>query len=424
LKYGLYGVVLAAVVGGTVAWTQVDKTVTVQVDGAAVQKVRTDASTVAGVLQDAKLQVGPHDIVAPAPADHVHGGSQIVLRRGRLLDLDIDGLHRQVWTTAPTVAAAMAQLGYATTDFTSVSRAKRLPLSPTSIEVRTPKTVTVVVDGQTHIVDTTDPTVAALLHQLDVKVNSGDRMSVRSTAALSDGLQIVIRRVTHKTLTSSKAVPFATTTANDPTLPVGQTSVVSPGKAGITRLIYSAVYIDGKLAGKTLVKKVIVAAPQTRVVKHGTKKPPPVVVTTTPVAPPSTGASSGAVGATAPSTGTAPTPSTAPTSNAPVPTPTGTDPASAQIIGRQMAAARGWGDDQFECLFQMWGRESGWRVDAANGSGAYGIPQALPGSKMAVYGADWQTNPATQIAWGLAYIGGRYGTPCNAWNTWQSQGWY
>jgi hypothetical protein len=72
----------------------------------------------------------------------------------------------------------------------------------------------------------------------------------------------------------------------------------------------------------------------------------------------------------------------------------------------------------------MWNRESGWRVNAANGSGAYGIPQALPGSKMAAFGADWQTNPRTQIEWGLSYISGRYGTPCGAWSSWQAQGWY
>jgi hypothetical protein len=100
------------------------------------------------------------------------------------------------------------------------------------------------------------------------------------------------------------------------------------------------------------------------------------------------------------------------------------NPGSAQAIDRQMLQARGMGDDQFACLVALWNRESGWRVNAYNSSGAYGIPQALPGSKMAAYGADWQTNPATQIAWGLGYITGRYGTPCGAWGHSQSTGWY
>ena len=72
----------------------------------------------------------------------------------------------------------------------------------------------------------------------------------------------------------------------------------------------------------------------------------------------------------------------------------------------------------------MWDRESGWRYAAANASGAFGIPQALPGSKMATAGGDWQTNPATQISWGLGYIKARYGDPCKAWAFWQVNHYY
>ncbi len=106
--------------------------------------------------------------------------------------------------------------------------------------------------------------------------------------------------------------------------------------------------------------------------------------------------------------------------------PAGTpDPGSAKAIAHAMIADRGWGDDQYNCLVSLWDRESGWNVYAHNGSsGAYGIPQALPGSKMASAGADWQTNPATQISWGLGYISGRYGSPCGAWSHSQATGWY
>ncbi|WP_350346906.1 hypothetical protein ABIQ69_09630 [Agromyces sp. G08B096] len=102
------------------------------------------------------------------------------------------------------------------------------------------------------------------------------------------------------------------------------------------------------------------------------------------------------------------------------------NPSGAQAIARDlMASMYGWGDDQFGCLVELWNHESGWNVYASNGSsGAYGIPQALPGSKMAVYGDDWQTNPATQIKWGLGYVSGRYGTPCGAWDAFNAQGWY
>lgn len=101
------------------------------------------------------------------------------------------------------------------------------------------------------------------------------------------------------------------------------------------------------------------------------------------------------------------------------------DPGSAQAIAYQMLQARGWGDDQYNCLVSLWNRESGWNVYAYNaGSGAYGIPQALPGSKMASAGPDWQNSAATQITWGLGYISGRYSTPCGAWSHSESSGWY
>jgi hypothetical protein len=101
------------------------------------------------------------------------------------------------------------------------------------------------------------------------------------------------------------------------------------------------------------------------------------------------------------------------------------DPGSAQAAGYAAVHARGWGDDQYNCLVSLWNKESHWNVYAYNaGSGAYGIPQALPGSKMASAGPDWQTNAATQIAWGLGYIQGRYQTPCGAWAHSQASGWY
>ncbi|WP_342776337.1 transglycosylase SLT domain-containing protein [Nonomuraea terrae] len=94
-------------------------------------------------------------------------------------------------------------------------------------------------------------------------------------------------------------------------------------------------------------------------------------------------------------------------------------------IAKPMVSERGWSTAQYRCLVKLWHRESGWNHRAANGSsGAYGIPQALPGHKMASSGRDWRTNPRTQIKWGLRYIKQRYGTPCRAWGHFQSHRWY
>ena len=385
LKYGIYAAVLAGVVGGTAAWRSVDKSVTLVVDGQS-RTVQTLGGHVSDVLTSAGYRLGVHDLVAPAPDATVHSGSRIVLDRARLLRLDVNGVHRDIWTTATTVSQALDQLGYSTADFTSVSRAQRLPLTPTDLDLRTPKFVTVVHDKKTVQVVTTDGTVAQLLADLNVKVSGQDHVSVPLGSALVPGQHILIGRVVRSTVTADKVLPFSTTDKNVSTIASGQTTVLTAGQNGLARVTYAVVTVDGKVVGRTPLKTVVVRAPQTQVVGVGT------------------GAAASAPAA--PVAGIA------------------VSPGSAQAIARQLAAERGWGDDQFYCLVQMWDRESGWRVHAANPSGAYGIPQALPGYKMSSAGPDWQDNATTQITWGLGYIAGRYGTPCGAWSWWQANGWY
>jgi hypothetical protein len=113
---------------------------------------------------------------------------------------------------------------------------------------------------------------------------------------------------------------------------------------------------------------------------------------------------------------TTPPPATAP---APPAQPSG----SPRQIAASMLGSYGW-SGQFGCLQALWNRESGWNPTASNPDGAYGIPQALPGLKMASAGADWQTDAATQIRWGLGYIKSTYGSPCAAWSHEEATGWY
>jgi hypothetical protein len=134
--------------------------------------------------------------------------------------------------------------------------------------------------------------------------------------------------------------------------------------------------------------------------------------------------------------------SASPTASAPAPRPSATQPAPKpstlqalpagcgqysgnQLIACQLLPSFGFSTSEMSALIPMWNRESSWNAYAQNpSSGAYGIPQALPGSKMASVAADWQTNPATQIKWGLGYIKDTYGTPSAAWAFWQNNGWY
>ncbi|MHA3704594.1 aggregation-promoting factor C-terminal-like domain-containing protein [Jatrophihabitans sp. YIM 134969] len=402
VAFGLYGVVIAGLVGGTITWATVDKTVRLDVDGQTTS-FHTLSGTVKGALSDAGYNPTARDIVAPGLSAKVHDDSEIVLRRGRLLKLTVDGKEREVWVNSPTVSQAMADLGYSTSTFTSVSRSQRLPLSPTSIDIRTPKAVILVHDGQKQTLLTTAASVEQMLTDAGIVLGPIDRLSVPAASAPREGLTVTLQRVSKGRVAEDKTVPYVTTNQPDGSMVKGQTEVVTAGKNGFNRVTYAVIYIDGKIAGKTQVSTQVLSAPTTQVQKVGTAAPPAA----TPA--PSTGGDSGG------SDGSSGGGSAAPA------VPSG----DAQSIAHQMVLARGWGEDQFSCLVSLWNKESGWNVHASNGgSGAYGIPQALPGSKMASAGPDWQDSAATQITWGLGYISGRYGTPCGAWGHSQSTGWY
>ena len=98
----------------------------------------------------------------------------------------------------------------------------------------------------------------------------------------------------------------------------------------------------------------------------------------------------------------------------------------AQSIASDLNTANfNWSDRQMACLNKLWTHESNWNFAAINRhSGARGIPQALPGKKMAAVATDWKTNPITQIIWGMKYVKNRYGTPCQALSHWQKRNWY
>ena len=275
IKYGLAAAVAAGFVGGITAFATASSgtPVTVTVDGQAKQ-ITTEASTVKGALKTAGYRVNSHDLVAPSPTAQIHSGSKIVLNRGRLLHLVVDGQRKDVWTTAPTVAVALSQLGYSTADFVSVSRSRRLPLSPTAIAVRQPKHITVLHDRRTDQVVSTASTVAAVLGALGVTVDSADRLTPAATTPVTDGLAIRVQRVTSKKVTQHLSTDYPIVRHSDASMYEGSTKVVTKGKEGSTDVTYEILYIDGQRAGKKLVARSVVTAPKTQVVKVGTKKRP------------------------------------------------------------------------------------------------------------------------------------------------------
>jgi uncharacterized protein YabE (DUF348 family) len=275
IKFSLYGIVLAGIGGGLLALgASGDKTVTLKVD-AESKTLQTEAATVGQVLANAKYTVGEHDVVAPALSTKVNSGSTIVLKRGRLLHLSVDGIARDVWVTAPTVADALADLGYNNTaQFSSVSRDKRLPLDASALEVRTPKQVTVTHDGQTQIVTTTAATVAQVLANASVTVGAADILSVPATSAPSAGQVIVVQRVEVKTIVVTEAVAFPTTGKPDPTMVVGQIKVITKGKTGTARVTYNLGTVDGKEISRTKIAVVVLTQPSPQLQNVGSKPKP------------------------------------------------------------------------------------------------------------------------------------------------------
>ena len=206
------------------------------------------------------------------------------------------------------------------------------------------------------------------------------RVSVARDESADPAVSVVVHRVEVSDVPTTTPVPFETVVQEDPNVYEDEApTVAQEGVEGVHTLVERVTTVDGVEESREVVSEGVTAEPVTKIVVQGTKERP-----------------SGPAAA-----------------------------ADAKEIARQMVAARGWGADQFQCLDRLWEKESNWNPSATNSSsGAYGIPQALPGKKMASVGSDWRTNPATQITWGLDYIAGRYGTPCGAWAHSQAKNWY
>ncbi|HET6877703.1 MAG TPA: transglycosylase family protein [Jatrophihabitans sp.] len=275
VKYGLYGAVVAGVVGGSAAFaTAASATpVTLVVDGH-VKDINTTASDVQGVLAAAGYHVDQHDIVAPDLHAQVSDGSKIVLKRGRLLHLTVDGKQKNVWTTAPTVALALQQLGYPSADFVSVSRSQRLPLSATSIDVRTPKTVTVRHDHRKETAVTTAATVGQFLDQVGVTLGKHDRVHPALSTPISPNLDIRVERVRIHEVTAHETIDYKIVKHYTSSMYDGHSKVVRSGREGMEKVVYRVVRVDGKRTKRTEIGRQMVRRPVAEIERIGTKNRP------------------------------------------------------------------------------------------------------------------------------------------------------
>lgn len=381
-----HGLILAALAGGLSAFTVLQKHVSVDIDGT-VSTANVFGRTVNDVLSAEGITYSERDLVAPQPGDPAPVNGDIVVRHARPLYVEVNGKGSESWTVALDVDSALDTLGIRSEDaLVSESGSQRIGREGAAIAVSTTKPVTVIVDGQRLTATTNAATVSDVLTSMGVSLGERDAVSMPLSAPSVDGMLLAVTRLNAGDGTEKQVVPFKTVEKKDTTLLEGEKKVLQAGVVGVKEVTFTASVLNGKEISRTVEKETVLRQPVSEIVAIGTK---PAVKSVTGVPIPKIGSG------------------------------------EARAIGRELAAKRGWGDSEYICLDNLWTRESGWNSSAQNrSSGAYGIPQALPGSKMASAGSDWRTNPSTQITWGLDYIAGRYGTPCGAWSSFQSKGWY
>lgn len=350
----------------------------------------------------------------PAPAHRIRTLARRGLRGGVLTAIVGGTLAFSLVPTAvPTEQSPAAVLEAGPTTEATIERHSRVTMAASRFETRAAlpqSTVEIVLDGEAQELTTSAGTVAEALLEAGILVDADDDVSVPMGQPLSPGLQIVVVTVESEDEHVADEDPFETVEEEDGSMLRGEREVVTEGVDGLTATTVRVVrHGDGRVE-REVIARAVLAERVDEVVRIGTAEPEPEPA---PVRA-STGSSStgsSSTGSSSSSAASTAVPSYSPGDN--------------RAIGADLAAARGWGGQQFQCLLELWERESNWRHTAQNpSSGAYGIPQSLPGSKMATAGADWRTNPATQITWGLDYIAGRYGTPCGALSHSHARGWY
>ena len=421
-------------------------TVMLEVNGVS-RPVTAWGNTVADALKVANVSVGSGDLIQPGMAETVREGDTIVVRTSKAYTVTVDGETRTLWTTAASadsILADAAPLGETVT-LAADRSASRDELTPLVSRARN---VIVNADGTTREVAVRPGQDArGILEAAGVSVHALDRVTVENDA--TGELAITVTRVTRGQATETVDIPFSETTTTSSDMFVGESQVTTTGVNGVTTWTVWQEKDGDQVLTSVPITEHSTSQPVTQVRSEGTKEATPTALVAAGIDPKATleektepdGTTSvryraklgsistkeeiaeitGEAKNTDPATAAAAAAAGAEAGAVPT-TYSGEDPRS---LAKPLVAAQGWGDSEYQCLVLLWNRESQWNPYAENASsGAYGIPQSLPGSKMASAGADWRTNPITQINWGIGYIKGRYGTPCSAWAHSNAVGWY
>lgn len=274
VKVGAQLLVLSALVLGVVAFTGNNKSVTLNVDGK-VSSVQTFGNTVDQVVKAAKVDLKAEDRVSPALDASVQNGSIINVNLAKAVTVSLDGAKRTVNTTAPNVEGLVSELGVASASAISQPKDTQLAVSGSFVSILTPKTVSLIVDGQSSAKTTTAADVATVLGDAGVVLGANDRVSQPNSAPVVQNMVIKVSRVdTSKTATETENVPFDTVTTEDPAQFKDQKTVTQEGVLGLLSKKFKLVLVDGREASRTLVSSDVTVQPVSAKVTVGTKDRP------------------------------------------------------------------------------------------------------------------------------------------------------
>jgi uncharacterized protein YabE (DUF348 family) len=270
----IQGLVLIGLIGGVTAYVVMDKSVTLAVDGSP-RTVHTFASSVGQLLSAENVAVGPHDVVVPPPTASLVDGTYVAVRYGREITIDLNGQPQQDWVTADTVQEALTQLGVHYVG-AAMSLPPNAPIGRQGLDltVWTDRHVTILVDGRTMSVNTTAPTVAALLRQQHITLGKQDQASASLRSLPVDGETIRILRISGTIEVTQQSIPFQTTQQNDPNSFTGTQTVITQGQNGLEDITYAIRTVNGVKQPPKQIGVKVVKQPVTQVISVGTKAYP------------------------------------------------------------------------------------------------------------------------------------------------------
>ncbi|MBC7267296.1 MAG: DUF348 domain-containing protein [Streptomyces sp.] len=266
--------VVAFLAGGTSAFVAEDKAIELSVDGQP-RRLHTFADDVTELLADEGVELGAHDVVAPAPGTALTSGDEVVVRYGRPLRLTLDGRRHQVWTTARTVAGALRQFGVRPQGaYLSVPSSRRIGRDGLTLDVRTERAVTIMADGRARTIRTNVATVREAVEEAGVTLRGQDSTSVAQDSFPRDGQTISVLRITKGREVRDEEIPFEVRRVADPTVFQGTEVVEQAGQPGLRRVTYLLRTVNGVQERPRREKSEVVREPREQVIKYGTRPMP------------------------------------------------------------------------------------------------------------------------------------------------------